>query len=217
MAALTAVETFGFLVRGGYTPGQCIAMDADTAATMWLPAATMVAAELGVPMGDSAIVFIDSPPSPLPPVAPDSPFAPAFAKFASEFGGPAAERMEDSLTVGKVFEFLAHRERIGATLRANFNDDHFFVFQERLRLQQQVALPEKPASAYRIFYRARKAFHDGAGEEPEATAEGVRQTRHQVINKEWAALKAQPGGDGKWAAQAAAEKDWLGPEHERWL
>ena len=75
-------------------------MDADTAATMRLPAATMVAAELGVPMGDPAIVFTDSPPSPLPPVAPDSPFAPALAKFASEFGGPAAERMEDRLTVG---------------------------------------------------------------------------------------------------------------------
>ena len=232
VAALTAEGTFGPLVRVGYKPGQCvglncIAMDADTAATMRLPAATMVAAELGVPMGDPAIVFTDSPPSPLPPVAPDSPFAPALAKFASEFGGPAAERMENRLTVGKVFEFLGDNvsglvplteDRIGATLRANFNDDHFFVFQERLRLQQQqVVLPEKPASAYRIFYRSRKAFHDEAVEEPEATAESVRQTRHQIINKEWASLKAQPGGDVEWAAQAASEKDRLGPEHERWL
>ena len=42
-----------------------------------------------------------------------------------------------------MFEFLGDNvsglvplteDRIGATLRANFNDYHFFVFQERLRL-----------------------------------------------------------------------------------
>ena len=76
VAALTAerdVWAIVPLVLVGYKLIQCvglnwIALDADTAAMIRLPAAAMVAAELRVPMSDLAVVFTDSPSSPSSPL-----------------------------------------------------------------------------------------------------------------------------------------------------
>ena len=233
------------LVRKGYKKGQClgdnwIAMDDVTTSRLLLPSRTMVFAFLSGGQPER----IDSPAEPMT-VPPSSLFAAGAASFAGLVGGSEKGRMDKRVTVGELFVHLTDvvdglvpltAEGLGQDLVNSYDAVIDAVCTGRLKQRKkELTLPEKPVTAFRLFYEERKQYHqhgvqgaragdaaaqeeDEEEEEDDSRFSGAPGKLHAHILQEWSEFKAaQGGGTGHYGETFMKQKWELRRAHENWL